>query len=131
MPAPYRHFAANRHHREPLIARSASAARMVGLCSLATFFALSAQAQTAILWLNSGSGTNQIDVASNWTGGAVPTSSQVATFSGATFSPNNLQPQSASVSFAGISLLAGSGPLTFTGPGGGSAKKISIGSSGV
>lgn len=85
--------------------------------------------QTTVEWKNNG--TTSIDSGSNWLGGAVPTAAQIALFTSATFSPNGLQPQSASVSFAGIRLASGAGALTFTGPGGGSAKSISLGSSGV
>ena len=87
------------------------------------------RAQTYVEWANSG--TDDLDSTTNWIGGVLPNSSQVAKFTSPTFSPNNLHPQSASVSFGGILLTAGSGPLTFTSAGSGSAKTVSLGAFGV
>jgi fibronectin-binding autotransporter adhesin len=87
------------------------------------------RSQTFVEWRNGG--TNDLDSTANWTGDALPDNQQVAKFNSATFSPNNLHPQSSSMSLAGILLTTGSGDLTFTSSGGGSAKTITLGASGV
>lgn len=88
----------------------------------------SAEAQT-VEWKNNGA--TALDNGNNWVGDAVPTSNQIAAFTSTTFSPNELSLQSSGVSFGGISLAAGAGALSFTAPGGGQAKTVSVGTSGV
>ena len=56
---------------------------------------------------------------------------QVASFTNASFVARTLQLQSGNLSVAGISLGSGAGALTFSSPGGGSAKILSIGASGI
>ena len=82
------------------------------------------------MWANNGS-NSFLDTAGNWIGGNLPTSSQIASFTSATFSPNNLHPQNSNLTLAGISLAVGAGPLTITGPSGSGATTLFIGASGV
>lgn len=104
--------------------------RWIGALILGAGFLLSGlRAQTSVEWINGG--TNDLDATSNWIGGALPNSNEVAKFTSATFSPNNLHPQSTSMSLGGIVLTVGAGDLTFTSSGGGSAKTITIGASGI
>jgi fibronectin-binding autotransporter adhesin len=95
---------------------------------LAIAWAPSLHGQT-VVWRNSGSAN--LNLGSNWVGGAVPNSTQIASFTSASFSPTSLQLNSQSISVLGIRLEAGSGPLTFSSPGFGGAKTISIGSAGI
>jgi fibronectin-binding autotransporter adhesin len=104
---------------------SAPLAGILGLVLLITGL----NAQTYVDWLSGGS--NFLDSTSNWAGGALPGSGNVARFNSPVFSPNNLRPQSDSISIGGVELTAGSGALTFTSSGGGSSKTVSIGTFGV
>ncbi len=92
-----------------------------------------ANGQTVATWLNLGS--NALDLAANWsTGGGVNTvvpTGQVLNFSNATFNPTQVQLTTLNLSVAGVSIAAGSGPLSFSSPGGGSAKTLTIGSAGI
>jgi autotransporter-associated beta strand protein len=89
-------------------------------------------AQTTVTWTGGSSQfPNRLDEGENWVGGAVPNSSQIALFNSATFPAGGIAPQSTNPSFAGIWVSSGAGALTFTGPGSGGAKTLSIGASGV
>jgi autotransporter-associated beta strand protein len=94
---------------------------------LAALCATHAAAQ--VVWTNTGGSAN-LTSSNNWSGNAVPTSSQVAVFNLTSFG-TNLHLQNQDWHVGGIELASGAGSLTFDSSGGGSAQTIYVGSSGL
>lgn len=86
-------------------------------------------AQTVVTWGNTGSAN--LNHNNNWVGGSAPTSTQIASFASASFAPAELQLNNQSITVLGIQLEAGAGSLTFSSPGNGGAKTITVGSAGI